>query len=760
MLKIRDYLEKVFYYLFFILFILSFLLIETEFRYWLFAAWSVFLLIYSLCWKIRFQLNFITALLLLFLFLLTLACFFSHYPLLSVSKLLFYYLAVALYLFFRFLPKKIWDYHRFFDYFLLLGAILNVLVLILFFFPELKFDISGMNLLVRSYGHNHYVAFLLLLLPIYWRQFSLKKNFLSIFLIISSYLLVFTSLGRVAVLIAFWQFLLIFISNQQHYRFGQSSATKFLSKSLLLFFSMTLLGFFLFLTPFGKKESAFCQINLIQKELCNPIHENARFSYWRNAWQIIKHFPVFGYGLKTFYFASRHLVLDQTAQSAYAHNIFLHLAAESGFLVAMTLLAVFIVAFLLQLKALANARRLKKPINQLSTMLFLAVFSSLLNACFDFDFNFFIIFSLSLIFLAILDRSTFLVDQQRGAKKNQLCRKIFFKNKLSNLTISLLPITIVLSLINGFFLGNYLLASYFLKQQQLSKLLMLLPTPELQKEIMLHEKELSTQQFEKLFRFYKNDSGFIFYLVRNEELDEALQLKAYLQLMDVDMTSFLKSIDLEKISQPLAKQLVAALLFKHQQGLVFVDEQFIDWQQRLNLAKQVFTLANQNYEQADYFAADQAYLLSYALDEFIFSNERAIFLDENDPDLLKEFLKLTQIQPQAMQFNFYNMMNLYEVSLVDLFKKTALDDFFVLANKIFAIEPNFAVFLFKKLIEVTYLSPGLDSNSKYIESLSQIYQYYIDLPAWEELKHDLLQVNQELIFQDLDSWQDFSTQKF
>ena len=130
---------------------------ETDYKFYLFPAWGLFLVIYSPFLKIK-RFSKISFLSFLFLLLSLIASVFSHHLPLTIEKYLFYLFAFSIFIFFLKLDKKLLKVETFIEYLLLLTLVLNILVI---FFPLMLIlgFFQGMNLLVRSYGHNHYVAF-------------------------------------------------------------------------------------------------------------------------------------------------------------------------------------------------------------------------------------------------------------------------------------------------------------------------------------------------------------------------------------------------------------------------------------------------------------------------------------------------------------------------------------------------------------------------------------------------------------------------
>ena len=177
----RNLLTKLFYPLFFLLFILSVFLIEGEYKFCLFALWSAFLFLFSFIFpkKIIDQKSFILILLVFLLSIfLIINVLFSSQIFLSIEKLLFYLVSLAMFVFFLTISREKFQLKLFFYYLSIITITLNIFVLFFTFF-NLQPDIfPSMNFLVRSYGHNHYAAFLLLVVPVFWWQFLFNHGHL------------------------------------------------------------------------------------------------------------------------------------------------------------------------------------------------------------------------------------------------------------------------------------------------------------------------------------------------------------------------------------------------------------------------------------------------------------------------------------------------------------------------------------------------------------------------------------------------------
>ena len=377
-----SFLKKTFYPLFFLLVLLSIFLIEGEYRFYLFALWSVFLLCFSLIFsncKASKQVAFALVLSALF----GGGLIFSRQIPLSIEKTTFYLVSLGIFIFFQTVQKENFKPKLFSYYLAILTLVLNILVLF-FTFYKLSQDIfPGMNLLVRNYGHNHYAAFLLLVVPIFWWQLlytkeqSKETRILMMVLLISSYILIIFSLARLVLLLSLIQLVIIFFTNKKAFvAYGNDELIKVLVKTFI--FTLFSIGtVFVFLSlPLGKNGENICPLIFSQKEICKPLLENDRFIYWQKAWLVFKARPILGSGLKNFNFASRQFPLEDQQLTSYAHNIFLHNLAEGGLVLGGSF--IFFVIFLFY----RSFQMIMKSEDVLDRFLWLAAISSFFNAMF------------------------------------------------------------------------------------------------------------------------------------------------------------------------------------------------------------------------------------------------------------------------------------------------------------------------------------------------------------------------------------------
>lgn len=688
----KKLLTNFFYPLFFLLFLLSVFLMETEYKFYLFLLWSIFLLIYrdffsTIINNIKEQKNKkIICLTFIFLLIALISIIFSHHIPLSIEKYLFYLFSFSIFLFFLKSEQKFLKIELFVDYLLLLSAILNILVLLLTAFDVSRLSFQGMNFLVRSYGHNHYVAFLLLILPMVWwrilntaksQLFSQKfKIYLEIYLLLSSYLLVLISLSRLGLLIAVAQFIIIFLLNKPSFaKIRQQKILFSLVKSVIFLFIFVSFIFIFLSFPITSNNQKNCFLKLYRKDLCVSLTENGRLFYWRQAWLAFKNYPVFGYGLNTFKDASYRFPAKMEQNSSYAHNIFLHNLAEMGVLggglFILLILYIYYQSFLI----------VKKSKNNINKFLYLGACSSLFNALFDFDWHFFGIFLLTLIYLAYI-----LSNQE-----NQLVKQT--KSKFWQ------SYPIFLIIVGVFFSTSNILTIIWQKADS-KHWLKYTPFMTSAVKAPYNESSNTIDNYTLIYDLYRYDTGFVFrFLNLDGELDYQFKKNLYLNLAEIDPASYVAKIDFQDWQVEDTRVLLDQLLQIIQTNNFFEDQYFLNYWRRIELAKQIFTKAQEAYKNNDWENASYFYKQALLFDEYVFFTEQALFFEEDDLDHFLEFFsKFDNISPHALG-DFDQYMYLYKENTSKLFVANRLDDFKKLMTNILDQEAAAKLYLIKHLYD-------------------------------------------------------------
>lgn len=731
-LFMNNFLSKSFSLIFLVLFLVSVFLMEGEYNFYLFFFWSLFISFYTLrsllkekqkktiksrknlsntkknqlFFDIKIKVFFIC-----FLFLLAalISILFSHHLPLSLEKYLFYLLAFSIFLFFLKIKNDVFKIKLFIELLLLLTIILNILVILLSFFGGFSYLFQGMNLLVRSYGHNHYAAFLLLILPlVWWRLLKKVSNyfvnrkvglFINVFLIISSYLILIISLARWALLIAILQLLVFFVfAKKDFYNLRKRLIISFLLKlSIFIFLFLSTLFLFLSLPIFTSHSINNCPLSFYKKDLCLSVSQNSRQFYWRQAWLTVKKYPIFGYGLGTFKNAARLFPVVNEKHSSYAHNIFLHNLAEMG--VVGGGLFIYLIFFVFY----RSYKQMRKSKRQLDKFLFVAALSSLINAMIDFDWHFFVIFVLTLIFLALI-----LKGDEKIISKQRLNKLWVFYSLILTLFFTLLMILELLVVRRIFVKFNF-----FTKLSPIFNLAVKAP---------LDEKVFSLSDYEFFYKFYRYDVDFIYKFLRKENLGEEQKIELYLDLAQLDPAGFVRTVDFQELSE-FGLDKVELLT---REWLKIVEEQemldgryfFISYDRKISLSEEMFSFAERAYEQDDWSRASYFYQLAHYLNPYIFSELRPAFLDETNPDNLILFLKEFKDFPAREVIDLYGYFFLYRQATSKLFQAGRLNEFEQMLTPILEQEPEFAAYLIGPLYETT-------KDWDKIKFLSEIEEQYI-----------------------------------
>lgn len=723
-------LEKFFYPIFFLLFLFSFFLIEGNYKFYFFASWSLFLFLFNFLTQHKQSKKYAesakysmlakahisstqattTKLTLLLSLFFTISTFFSTHLPASLEKLVFYLVSLAIFTFFSSLHQKIFQPKTFFYYLSVLTLTLNILVLFFTFYQDQQSLFPGMNLLVRSYGHNHYAAFLLLMMPVFWWQLLFKNDqltekenhFLMIVLLISSYLLMILSLARLALLISLIQLLLIFFINKKVFSSIKKDAfVKIIVKTFI--FAFLLIGIvFLFLSiPLNKKSESLCPLIFSKKEICKPLLQNDRLIYWQKAWLIFRANPYFGAGLKNFNFASRQFPIKNYQITSYAHNVFLHNLAEGGLLVGVPF--IFFILYIFYRSFLV----MKISDEPLHKFLWLAAFSSLLNAMFDFDWHFFVIFTTTLIFIAII------------LQHNNHQQEITRTKALHGYYLCILVITV-------FFAASNHLAQIFYKKNQTNLIINYLPYSNQQVRLLFNQNKLQVADFLNLYPFYRNDPEFLYRFAMLKDLTPEKKAALQIEYAKKDPVAFITNINFDRLNfqeaLPVADKYVEIVQeYNFINNTVFLDY----WDQR-NMAAQFFTFANQAYLAENPMLAANYYQKALLLNEFVMGDRRAEFLDSYNFSKAQVFLEqFKDFNPEKMGKYFYEYMSFYERVLIYLFKNNQQESFFLLSEAMFKQQYNFSWFLWRDLIAVS-------NTPEEKERFEQVHDHFKDMTTWSD----------------------------
>lgn len=718
----RAYLEESFYPIFFLLFILSFFLIEGEYKFYLFSLWAIFFLFFNFTLHEKMPRHqgshlkdYVFPRHILFAFFLSgfflLNVFLSTNIPLSMEKLLFYLVSLSSFVFFSLFARFDFKPKLFFYYLSILTLVLNVLVLLLNFHQEQQNLFSGMNLLVRSYGHNHYAAFLLLVVPVFWWQILFSKRnetkndensivLFSAVLLISSYIVIILSLARLVLWVSLVQLCLIFITNKKVFLSLKISGFVLATAKILIFAFLSMGIFFLLLAvPLNQEGENLCPLIFNHKEMCESLLQNDRFVYWQKAWLIFTENPFFGVGLKNFNFASRKFFINNRQITSYAHNIFLHNMAEGGIITGGFFL--FFIAYLFYKSFMV----VRSDISSMHKFLWLASLTSLLNAMFDFDWNFFIIFSLSLIYLAIILQP---ISVYKKAQNEKIVRSYF----------------VVIAAVSLFFALSNAIVFVLNKKDRQDLIIRYFPYMNIQVKELLVEGRLNKEDFIKLYPIYKKNPDFLHAFAFSGGLDQKQKADLQIELANLSPFAFLKNIDFTEMDFVTAEKL-AGKFIEIGQGQDYINNfDDFDYMDQRNIALEFVGFADQAYLLNDARLASGFYQKAFLLNEYILHNKKAAFLEDEDFVRASIFLKeFKDFDSRNMHQYWYSYMAFYKKTLLYLFQNNQMEDFFLLSEAMFDQQYNFSWFLWRDLIAVS-------KTPEEKERLKIIYEHFKDMTTW------------------------------
>ncbi len=321
----------------------------------------------------------------------------SHSIPLSLDSLFF--TAVALCIFFHFFVIKSNFLHQSFSTIvgLLLPVALGLFSLLFIMFPQLGSLLHSINIFYPTFGHTHLVAILVLFTPLSWtfaiEQFATKKEKIYLLLPLFFSFLYLISFSRLAIIILIAQLLLL-------YRCVQQSFIAHIVRSLLLILVGLLMGF----AYLSVRTQENCPFIRYSQQLCKPLKVELRSEYWRQALSAFKEYPITGYGPGSFQLISQRYKSVPHANTLFAHNVFLQMFAEGGVVMGSAYL-LFIGSLYQPLWKICRLCWKRKKINRAASLA-IGLWGVLVIASFDFDWNIFGVFVISLAFMALVLRDT------------------------------------------------------------------------------------------------------------------------------------------------------------------------------------------------------------------------------------------------------------------------------------------------------------------------------------------------------------------
>lgn len=429
--------------------------------------------------------------LLIFLSLASFSLFYTINVPFSIDRLSKLFFSFLIFFFFLFVKEEYLNKNTIFFFINILFLTLSFLVLFFMIFPKLGDSLPGMNLLFTSYGHNHFAALLLLLIPLFFLQFMEKQNNFNFTLIILSYLLVALSFARVVIFLSILEFFVLFLISRNNL----SSLKNKQKKRLLSMIFILLILLILMLVFSFSSLNLFCNTDL--NLLCKDFSNEGRFSYWVNAVSIFKDNFLLGTGLNTYVLESKKYFHFGDSITSYAHNEFLQIFSDLGLFGGISFLFLFLSMFFITLNSVKKSKYKK--------YMFVAICFILIDVLVDFDWQFVSIFTLTLIYFAFIFREKSENDKI-SSKTNRFY--IFYY------------LILFLVLINGFLAS---LSAFFLNKNK-NLAFDIYPYSIFYKNDFLEGEILSSDRVKRLEYIYRNDPFFIIRSTANKESSEVIDL--------------------------------------------------------------------------------------------------------------------------------------------------------------------------------------------------------------------------------------------
>lgn len=453
--------------------------------------------------------------------MVVISLFFSHSFSLSLENVTLYIASFLVFSFFysAFHSRKIEKEHIFLAVLLIL-FVLSFFFILLFVFPSLSAFLPTLNLLTLSYGHSHFAAILLLVLPIVWwfnySRYSELFRF-KFFLVMLFYTLLLFTFGRLAIILSFLSLPFLLSKNFVE------------NKGLKLF----LLSLFLIVIPglfFVSFSSDNCKTVEFKQQLCKPVVKEIRPEYFKQAVYSFFDYPLFGYGPGTFSLITKKYSQIGQHGSIYAHNFFLQTFSESG-IVAGTVVLILLVSIFLRAVTTVISNR-TRSIEYYLAIGFILIFA---NSLLDFDWNTFFIFQLSLLFAA-----GFL--QSSESKNIRLVKLITLFWAIAALMIVTLGMVLILS-------------KALLADSQANLLVGFFPYSRYQAKEIINDNSLNETNISKMMEIHKNDPDILFLFLEKIN-DQRKKIALYQKLVSISPwttinTDYMKLLESEQMFEEL-----------------------------------------------------------------------------------------------------------------------------------------------------------------------------------------------------------------
>lgn len=354
----------------------------------------------------KLQLDKIELLFLIVLLIFAVTTLQSWSPTLSFLEFLRYLAYFLIFISVRRLENISQFFHKFLIPMVVANSLLLSLLALSYWLPMLKLTppnpnwgpFYGMNLFYPTYGHNRLSDLLIFTLPILSVYSTLAhKKYSRIVLSLGTLFFIivfFLTLSRGAMLsVIFAFFVYIFVINKGNWQRWYLYAAALLAGTLL-FFSISFL-------PSNFPVLGGSNLSL-PRGVLKPASSEKRAGYLLQAWKGFSLSPVLGTGLDTFRNISFKYPINLYGWNWwtwYAHNQFVQIFTETGFLGGILFLALIII---LLFRAFQNIHHPSSIIHNPYHGLFIAILASIIHSLIDFDWQFLSVFLIFWMAAAIL----------------------------------------------------------------------------------------------------------------------------------------------------------------------------------------------------------------------------------------------------------------------------------------------------------------------------------------------------------------------
>lgn len=520
----------------------------------------------------------------------------THSIPLSIDFIIFFMSSFLIFIFFLDIDEAFIENEMLYQVFVMLFSVLSLFSLFFSLYPQKASPLPGMNLLFSTYGHNHFVTFLVLIYPLLWNNLLfkripeylslgslLKRYYKEVVLLFLSTVVMILSHSRTAALVSFSEVVIVFI-------LAYKKNNRVISFQKLLFFVIGLFFFFalFFHALISFREQHHCSDKItffLGEKSCKSFSTEYRPYYWKQALQGVVDFPLLGYGPGTFALVSHKYKQTPFYFSAFAHNSFFQITSEIGIPGGMTF---FFLMFYLLFEAAKVLRANESLIRE--RLLFIGICMVYFINFFDFDWSFISIFVTTLVFLAFILKK----------KQNSiLWSSKWFDIILHALFVVLISISLFFTLIETLIQFNYAdiafsVFPYFSSHESLFK----------------KSNQLSEEQKLHLSRIYNFHSDTFL------QLQNALNLKQWEHFFVINPWGAISKLNqdnlLVRMNNSDTMRKVALKITEGEQKFGYQ----IDYQQKKAIAERLFLLSMQKMKDNEGEAAADLINLSHQLNQY------------------------------------------------------------------------------------------------------------------------------------------------